>query len=73
MQQNFDLLESLSIISIRDTAYVCQDEFALDLPDTRQRAEVVYQLSVMLCSRGRISDSERVITEFFDGQDLDLN
>lgn len=45
----------------------------LDTPDTRLRTEVVYQLSVILRSQGRISDSERVITEFLDCEGLDLN
>lgn len=45
----------------------------LDPPDTRLYAEVVYQLSVMLRSQERISDSERVITEFLDSEGLDLN
>ena len=34
------------------------------------RAEIVHQLSVMFRSTGRISDSERLITEFFNSESL---
>jgi tetratricopeptide (TPR) repeat protein len=44
-----------------------------DPAEPHVRAEIVHQLSVMFRSRGRISDSERVITEFFSSQSLDLN
>ena len=44
-----------------------------DSVDLHVRAEVAHQLSVMFRSRGRISDSERVITKFFKSHDLDSN
>ncbi len=63
----------LEDVSNRENLLVMAARLQLDPPDTRLRAEVVYQLSVMLRSQGRISDSERVITEFFGNEDLDLN
>jgi len=42
-------------------------------PEPHVRAEVVYRLSVMLPSRGRISDSEHTITEFFNSQSSNPN
>lgn len=44
-----------------------------DPPEPHLRAEIVYRLGVIFRSLGRISDSERIITEFFGSQRLDLN
>lgn len=63
----------LEEVSNRENLLIMAARLQLDPPDTHLHAEVVYQLSVMLRSRGLISDSERVITEFFDSQNLDLN
>ncbi|MCJ1423578.1 hypothetical protein MMC29_001462 [Sticta canariensis] len=57
----------------RENLLVTAARLQLDPPEPRLRAEVVYQLSVMLRSQGRISDSERVITEFLGNESLDLN
>jgi tetratricopeptide (TPR) repeat protein len=44
-----------------------------DPAEPNVHAKIVHQLSVMFRSRGRISDSERVITEFLSSQNSDLN
>lgn len=63
----------LEDVSNRENLLVMAARLQLDPPDIRLRAEVVYQLSVMLRSQRRVSDSERVITKFFDNEDLDVN
>ena len=44
-----------------------------DPEEVHMRAKVVHQLSIMFRSTGRISDSERVIKEFFSSQSWDSN
>ena len=44
-----------------------------ELPESHVRAEIVCRLSVTFRSRGRISDSERILNEFLNSQSLELN
>ena len=44
-----------------------------DLVEPHVRAKLVYHLSIMFRSRGRVSDSERMIREFFSSQRWDSN
>lgn len=63
----------LEDISRREDLLVTATRLQLDPPDIRLRTKVVYQMSVMLRSQGRILESERVITEFLDNEYLALN
>lgn len=60
-------------LSDRENILIAAARLRPEALDPDMRAEIAHRLSVVLRCRGRVLDSERIITEFFTSQCLDLN